>query len=156
MRLDKWLWQARFFKTRALAARTIAEGRVRLGGEATSKPHRAVGAGDVLTFSQGQAVRVVRVLALPVRRGPAPEAQALYDDMSPPPAPRPAHPADPAPREEGGRPSGVQGALGHDQLRERAPDDVGGVRITSPLATKMFSPEHSLNRHAPLSMIASS
>ena len=106
MRLDKWLWQARFFKTRALAARVVGEGRVRLGGEATAKPHRAVGAGDVLTFPQGNAVRVVRILGLPTRRGPAPEAQALYDDLTPPTAPRPDH-VPPAPRRaDGGRPTG--------------------------------------------------
>ena len=106
MRLDKWLWQTRFFKTRALAAKTVQDGRVRLDGEATTKPHRAVGAGDVLTFPQGHAIRVVRIIGLPVRRGPAPEAQALYEDMSPAPAPRPDH-VPPAPaRADGGRPTG--------------------------------------------------
>ena len=106
MRLDKWLWQTRFFKTRALAAKVVQEGRVRLDGEATGKPHRAVGPGDVLTFPQGHAIRVVRILGLPTRRGPAAEAQALYDDMGPAPAPRPDH-VPPAPRrEDGGRPTG--------------------------------------------------
>ena len=106
MRLDKWLWQTRFFKTRALAARTVQDGRVRLDGETTTKPHRAVGEGDVLTFAQGHSVRVVRILGLPVRRGPAPEAQALYEDMSPAAAPGRDH-VPPAPRrEDGGRPTG--------------------------------------------------
>ena len=106
MRLDKWLWQARFFKTRALAAKVVQDGRVRLGGEATGKPHRAVGEGDVLTFPQGHSVRVVRILGLPTRRGPAPEARALYDDLSPAPVPRPDHVPSAPRREDGGRPTG--------------------------------------------------
>ena len=106
MRLDKWLWQTRFFKTRGMAAKVVQDGRVRLDGEATTKPHRAVGEGDVLTFPQGRTVRVIRILGLPVRRGPAPEAQALYDDISPPPAPRPDHVPPTPVRADGGRPTG--------------------------------------------------
>jgi ribosome-associated heat shock protein Hsp15 len=87
-RLDKWLWQARFYKTRGLAARTIGEGRVRLNGERVTKPAQGVAVGDVLTFTAGERVRVVAVLALLGRRGPACEAQAAYEDRSPPPAPR--------------------------------------------------------------------
>ncbi len=83
IRLDKWLWHARFFKTRSLAARVVADGKVRVNTERTDKPARAVGQGDVLTFQQGRAVRVVRVLAPGTRRGPAPEAAALYDDLTP-------------------------------------------------------------------------
>lgn len=94
-RLDKWLWHARFFKTRSAAAAIVSGGAVRLDGEPCSKPHRAVGAGDTLTFPQGRRVRVVRLLAVADRRGPAPEAQALYEDLSPPPAPR--DPGAPAP-----------------------------------------------------------
>ncbi len=95
MRLDKWLWQARFFKTRSRAAEIVGAGRVRVNSQPVSKPARAVGPGDVLTFPQARQVRVVRILALGTRRGPAPEAQALYDDLSPPEtAPRaPANPA---------------------------------------------------------------
>jgi ribosome-associated heat shock protein Hsp15 len=84
LRVDKWLWHARFFKTRSLAARQVAEGKVRVNSAKISKPARTVGCGDVLTFPQGNAIRVVRVLALGARRGPAPEAQALYEDLSPP------------------------------------------------------------------------
>jgi len=87
LRIDKWLWQARFFKTRTLASRTVSAGHVRLNGQPVSKPGRTVGPGDVLTFPQG---RVVRIVALGDRRGPAPEAQALYDDLSPPQGQRPA------------------------------------------------------------------
>jgi ribosome-associated heat shock protein Hsp15 len=90
LRLDKWLWQARFFKTRSLAARIVAEGRVRVNAERVTKPACAVAVGDTLTFPQGRAVRVVRIAALGSRRGPAAEAQALYEDLAPPepPAPR--------------------------------------------------------------------
>ncbi|MEE4119962.1 MAG: RNA-binding S4 domain-containing protein [Paracoccaceae bacterium] len=88
LRLDKWLWQARFFKTRALAAKLVAEGKVRVNARRVSKPSRAIVPGDTLTFPQGRAIRVVRIVALPVRRGPAREAQACYDDLSPP-APSP-------------------------------------------------------------------
>ena len=87
-RLDKWLWCARFLKTRGAAARLVSEGRVRLDGEVCAKPHRAVGPGDTLTFPQGRWVRVVRILSVGARRGPAPEAQALYDDLSPEAPPR--------------------------------------------------------------------
>ncbi len=87
VRLDQWLWHARFFKTRRLAARQVAEGRVRLNGARTEKPARAVGPGDVLTFPQGTGVRVVRILAVGVRRGPATEAALLYEDLPAAPAP---------------------------------------------------------------------
>lgn len=83
LRLDKWLWQARFFKTRSMAAREISAGHVRINGEQTDKPARAVGQGDVLTFAQARRVRVVRVEILGTRRGPASEAQTLYTDLSP-------------------------------------------------------------------------
>ena len=89
LRLDKWLWFARFYKTRANATRAIATGRFRLDGELMSKPHRAALPGQVLTFIQGERVRVVKIIALATRRGPASEAITLYEDMSPPVAPRP-------------------------------------------------------------------
>ena len=88
LRLDKWLWFARFYKTRANATRAIAGGRFRLDGEVMSKPHRAALPGQVLTFIQGERVRVVKIIALGTRRGPASEAITLYEDMSPPVAPR--------------------------------------------------------------------
>ncbi|SFP71266.1 RNA-binding S4 domain-containing protein [Tranquillimonas alkanivorans] len=93
IRLDKWLWFARFFKTRGLATKQVAAGHVRVNSARVDKPSSAVGAGDVLTFPQGRRIRVVRILALGERRGPAPEAQALYDDLTPdepdvPPNPR--------------------------------------------------------------------
>ena len=83
MRVDKWLWFARFFKTRGLAADLVSGGRLRLNGSRIVKPAHAVGPGDVLTFPQGSRIRVVRVLAPALRRGPAAEAQALYQDLAP-------------------------------------------------------------------------
>ena len=102
LRLDKWLWQARFFKTRTLAAKVIASGGVRVNGNRVAKPSVAVRPGDALTFAQGERIRVVVILALGARRGPALEAQALYEDRSPPPPERPERPPS---FEEGGRPT---------------------------------------------------
>ncbi|MFM2128874.1 MAG: hypothetical protein RL477_420 [Pseudomonadota bacterium] len=90
LRLDKWLWFARFFKSRSLAARHCAAGDVRINGARAEKAHALVREGDVLTFAAGSRIRIVRVLALGTRRGPAPEARALYEDLDPPAAPRPA------------------------------------------------------------------
>ncbi|MEL6450785.1 MAG: RNA-binding S4 domain-containing protein [Pseudomonadota bacterium] len=84
LRLDKWLWFARFFKTRSLAAARVAAGDVRVNGDRVTKRATTITAGDVLTFSQGRVVRVVEVTAVGTRRGPAPEAQGLYSDLSPP------------------------------------------------------------------------
>lgn len=84
MRLDKWLFYARFFKTRALASTLITKGRVRLNGQRQSKPGHTVAPGDTLTFPMGNQARVIRVLAPGTRRGPASEAQTLYLDLDPP------------------------------------------------------------------------
>ncbi|WP_333817068.1 RNA-binding S4 domain-containing protein [Tabrizicola sp.] len=89
LRLDKWLWQARFFKSRGLAAEVIEAGHVRVNGTRISRPGRDVTEGDTLTFPQGDRIRVVRILALGLRRGPAPEAQALYLDLDASAAPQP-------------------------------------------------------------------
>lgn len=83
LRIDKWLWQARFYKTRSLASRQVSEGHVRVNGERVTKPALTVAPGDVLTFPQGNRIRVVRVAEIGLRRGPAPEAQALYEDLTP-------------------------------------------------------------------------
>lgn len=83
IRIDKWLWQARFLKSRSLAADLVTAGRVRVNGQPVAKPSRLVGPGDVLTFPQGNEIRVVRVLECGTRRGPAPEAQALYREIVP-------------------------------------------------------------------------
>ncbi len=83
IRLDKWLWHARFFKTRSLAARVVAGGHVRVNAAKVSKPAQKVGTGDTLTFAQGPRIRVVRIRAPGTRRGPAAEARTLYDDLTP-------------------------------------------------------------------------
>lgn len=87
LRLDKWLWQARFFKTRADAAELITKGRVRVNGARQSKPGQGIAMGDVLTFPQGDGVRLIRVIALGIRRGPFSEAQMLYIDIDAAPSP---------------------------------------------------------------------
>jgi len=100
-RLDKWLWHARFFKTRTLAAKRVSAGKVRVNGMRASRPATPVGPGDALSFAQGRVVRVVRVRALGARRGPTAEAAALYEDIAPP-QPQPAS----APRAgDNGRPT---------------------------------------------------
>jgi len=83
IRIDKWLWYARFFKSRTLAQRLVAEGHVRVNRERVTKSAGAVRPGDVLTFPQGREIRVVRVLDCGDRRGPAPEAERLYEDLAP-------------------------------------------------------------------------
>lgn len=81
MRLDKWLWHARFFKTRALSTKLVSSGKVRVNARRVSKPATSVGPGDVLTFPQAGLIRVVRVIAIGDRRGPAQEAQQLYENV---------------------------------------------------------------------------
>lgn len=83
IRIDKWLWHARFFKTRSLAAKQVSAGHLRLNGTKVAKTAQNVTAGDVLSFPQGRQIRVVEVVAIGERRGPAPEAQALYLDKTP-------------------------------------------------------------------------
>ena len=82
-RLDKWLWCARFFKSRALATKLVSAGRVRLSGKVITKSSQLVRQSDVLTFPQGSFIRVVKVLFLADRRGPSPETQLLFEDLSP-------------------------------------------------------------------------
>lgn len=84
IRLDKWLWYARFFKTRTLAAKIVTGGHVRVDGVKVAKASHALMPGATLTFPQANDIRVVEVLALGSRRGPAYEAQGLYKDLSPP------------------------------------------------------------------------
>lgn len=88
LRIDKWLWWARFFKTRSLAAKVVAGG-VRINGQRTDKSKSAVKPGDTLTFAQNRSIRVIKVIGLGHRRGPATEAAALYEDLSPPEPPKP-------------------------------------------------------------------
>lgn len=82
-RLDKWLFFARFFKSRDLAAEVIAAGHLRLNGQHCLKPGHGVAPGDTLTFAQGHRIRLIRVTDLGIRRGPAAEAGTLYLDLDP-------------------------------------------------------------------------
>ncbi len=82
LRIDKWLWAARFFKTRALAAQAVAGGKVKVNGERV-KAARAIRLGDALSIHIGPYEHVVRVLALSARRGPAPQAALLYAESAP-------------------------------------------------------------------------
>lgn len=84
IRLDKWLYHARFAKSRGVAAEMVGAGHVRVNGVKASKSAQKVGAGDVLTFAKSERVFVVRILAPGQRRGPATEAQTLYDNLSDP------------------------------------------------------------------------
>jgi ribosome-associated heat shock protein Hsp15 len=79
LRIDKWLWAARFFKTRTLAADEIGKGRVQVNGQ-DAKPSREVKTGDTVTLQQGPVRRTVTVRAISGARGPAPVAQLLYEE----------------------------------------------------------------------------
>ena len=79
MRVDRWLWCARFFKTRTQAAAAISKGSVRLGGERI-KAGRQIGVGDVLRVDRGADVVDLEVLGLPSRRGPAAEAEGFFEE----------------------------------------------------------------------------
>lgn len=85
-RLDQWLWRARFFKTRTLAAAFVAGGGVRLTRAGLTsraeKAHAPVGPGDILTFARGGRIISVRIRGIGARRGPAAEARALYDAVT--------------------------------------------------------------------------
>jgi ribosome-associated heat shock protein Hsp15 len=82
LRLDKWLWAARFFKTRALATAAVAGGKVKLNGE-RAKAAKAIRPNDALSIHIGPYEYVVRVRALSARRGPAPQAAKLYEESAP-------------------------------------------------------------------------
>ena len=81
MRIDKWLWAARFYKTRSLAAEELDKGRVQLNGHAV-KPAHEIKPGDKLTLRQGTVLRELLVKGLSMQRGPAPVAQALYEESA--------------------------------------------------------------------------
>src|SRR5262245_49191192 len=86
VRVDKWLWAARFFKSRSLAAAACAGGKVDVNDQA-AKPARAVRVGDLIEITAPRGKRIVRVLLLSERRGPGAQAALLYEDLTPPPPP---------------------------------------------------------------------
>jgi ribosome-associated heat shock protein Hsp15 len=93
LRIDKWLWAARVFRSRSAAADACSGGKVDVNDEAV-KPARSVRAGDVLRITVGpDRRRILRVLALSDRRGPAEIARTLYEDLTPPVPPRARRPA---------------------------------------------------------------
>lgn len=105
-RIDKYLWFARCYKSRTLAASFVSEGRVRINGVRCEKPSAMVKIGDVLTLTAGAHVRIIKVLSAGERRGPASEARLLYEDLTPPAPPKDDIVADPGARERGaGRPT---------------------------------------------------
>jgi ribosome-associated heat shock protein Hsp15 len=117
-RLDKWLWFARVLKSRTLAAKLVADGGVRLNRERVEKPSAMVRPGDVLTIAVHDQVRILKVVAAGERRGPAPEAALLFEDLSPPREPRSERLAGPADRAPGaGRPTKRERRL-TDRLRD--------------------------------------
>jgi ribosome-associated heat shock protein Hsp15 len=82
MRVDKFLWFARIVKTRALAQDLAEQGRLRLNGRVIDKAHTIVRPGDILGFARQGEVRVLKIEALPSRRGPPTEARALYSELT--------------------------------------------------------------------------
>ena len=110
-RADKWLWHARVVKSRSLAQGLVKSGKVRVDGVRVSTPSRNVTPGETLTITMDRQIKVLEVVGIGTRRGPAGEAQTLYNDLTPPPAPRQqdatsSSSAPVAPREEGaGRPT---------------------------------------------------
>ena len=118
IRVDKWLWHARFFKSRTLAAKLAGSGKLRVNREIVRKPGTTVKPGDVLTFAKGHDIRVIEIVALGERRGPASEAQTLYKDLSPPQPKTNTPPAIDRPR-GAGRPTKEQ-RRAIDRLRGRS------------------------------------
>ena len=82
MRLDRFLWFARLTKTRSVAQALAAAGRLRIDGRVIDRAHASVRVGNILTFAHHDRVLVVRIEALPLRRGPAPEARSCYQELS--------------------------------------------------------------------------
>mgnify|MGYP000211943535 CR=1 FL=1 len=106
LRVDKWLWFARFFKTRTLASGMVSGGHMRVNSQPVRKPGHMVKLGDILTFPQGPHIRVIEIISLAERRGSATIAQGLYRDLDPPqPRPRTTQPETAAREKGSGRPT---------------------------------------------------
>lgn len=120
-RIDKWLFFARFVKTRSLAQKLVDTSHVRLNGEVCRSSSHMVKSGDRLDLKLDQRSRQIEILQLAERRGPATEAQALYIDHTPPPPPRDAMPQGLVPT-HGGRPEKAQ-RRAFDRLRARIFDE---------------------------------
>ncbi|MBL4751606.1 MAG: RNA-binding S4 domain-containing protein [Amylibacter sp.] len=94
-RIDKWLWYARFYKSRSLCAKQVLGGKIYVNDVKISKPAHGLVVGDVLTFIKAEQTRIIKVLDLGTRRGSAPEAQLLFKDSSLPRAAKKIIPANP-------------------------------------------------------------
>lgn len=84
-RIDKWLWHARFFKSRTLARDLVKSRKLHINDLVISKPSVLVSVGDILTFPKAKDDKVIEIVAIATRRGSAPQAQLLYNDLSPDP-----------------------------------------------------------------------
>lgn len=109
-RIDKWLWCARLYKTRTLAAKEVNDGRMRItrSGETlrADKASFSIRPGDTVVFTKNDRLRIIEIVSCAMRRGPASEAQTLYKDLSPPPLPKKERQPLPFEREKGaGRPT---------------------------------------------------
>ena len=145
MRLDKWLWAARFFKTRALAAEEIGRGRVSVNGQA-AKASRELKVGDRIVLRQGAVERTVDLLAPEQRAGPAPVAQALYAETPEsiaarrrPPRRAAWAPSRPQPSNRGARPSATAASSPTGSAGARSADDADDGRRL-PVGGDMQSP----------------
>lgn len=83
-RIDKWLWHARFAKTRTSAQKLVSGGKVRVDSEKIKSPNRQVSAGNVLTLTMPRQIRIIEIVGIAARRGPYEQAKLLYNDLSPP------------------------------------------------------------------------
>jgi ribosome-associated heat shock protein Hsp15 len=104
LRIDKWLWAARAFKTRSLAADACDGGKVDVNGDAV-KPAKAIRPGDRVEITTPVGRRILKVVALSDKRGPASVAQTLYEDLTPPAPPRIRQPRPPYRPPGAGRPT---------------------------------------------------
>ena len=122
LRIDKWLWYARFFKSRTLAAKIISTKPVRVNSNLIAKPHALVRPGDILTFPKEKHIRVIKIISIGIRRESATEAQSLYKDLNPPELiPKKKQPISPASRLPGsGRPTKAE-RRATDRLKQIEP-----------------------------------
>jgi ribosome-associated heat shock protein Hsp15 len=103
-RIDRWLWAARAFRSRSLAAQACGGGKVTVNG-ATAKPHKLVRGGDLIEMTMRGGTRRWRVIDIAERRGPASLARTLYEDLTPPPPPEPVEAGMPRRERGAGRPT---------------------------------------------------
>ena len=123
-RIDKWLWFARLVKTRTLGTRLVSSGKIRINSDKIDKPAQLVRPNDVVTARIGRNIKVLKVVDTGTRRGPAAEAQELFEDLTPPePEYRTAYgPGTRAPVRQGGRKRPVKiGTLHSGKVAEREP-----------------------------------